>query len=543
MSVTSDTQPSGRPALMVARGLVAACAITAGLLAVPTPAAAAEWLQIDGTKYECGTRVAAEDGSWKWDGANVLELDGYSGDSIAAAGKLEISCARENSLSSTGDFQGQAKTVLDVEDGDSEKADLLIKGPGVLRVNATCGADKTLTGITSKGDLTISEGTVEVKMDTCNSSWGILSFGKMTVEKNSAVKVDGRWASPDAYGNGLASNSGIEIDGSQVSVDNESLGENGAIASYGFQSAGPVSIHDDSRVDIKVKAANALGISSLVATDPAGPSISIVDSNIDVFANSTSDNTAVTFGIVAAGQQYLNKISIVRSTVTSDSPGGHAIAALNTGTADGDDEAANLSKIDLDGCEIVFPEGDFVCDLRSKLLYVDPDSGESMALGAYLGQFVGSSNTTDDIHAYGSSDFRWPEAMARKVVIKPLLAPDPMEPVTPVAPDAPETPATPVTPDTPTTPDTPASPEQPDTPATPDVPASPEKPVTTPVAPTPDAPAAKPGQQVPATTPAIADSPELPGTGDATAPLSLAAIAMGGLASLRLAIAARRRNG
>ena len=242
----------------------------------------------------------------------------------------------------------------------------------------------------------------------------------------------------------------------------------------------------------------------------------------------------MTFGIVAAGRQYPNKISIVRSTVTSDSPGGHAIAALNTGTADGDDEAANLSKIDLDGCEIVFPEGDFVCDLRSNLLYVDPDSGESMALGAYLGQFVGSSNTTDDIHAYGSSDFRWPEAMARKVVIKPLLAPDPMEPVTPVAPDVPETPATPVTPDTPTTPDTPALP---------DVPASPEKPVTTPVAPKPDAPAAKPGQQAPAATPAVAARPELPDTGDATAPLSLAAMAMGGLASLRLAIAARRRNG
>ncbi len=157
-----------------------------------------------------------------------------------------------------------------------------------------------------------------------------------------------------------------------------------------------------------------------------------------------------------------------------------------------------------------------------------------MALGAYLGQFVGSSNTTDDIHAYGSSDFRWPEAMARKVVIKPLLAPDPMEPVTPAAPDVPETPATPVTPDTPTTPDTPALP---------DVPASPEKPVTTPVAPTPDAPAAKPGQQAPAATPAVAARPELPDTGDATAPLSLAAMAMGGLASLRLAIAARRRNG
>ena len=116
------------------RRIAVACFVFAAALAVPASAEAAEWLTIDGAKHEAGVPAAAENGTWKWDGKDALELNGYNGGVISAGGKLEITCVGENSLSCSEGTDG----ILVVDNGEGGEASALtIKGPGSL--SATTG--------------------------------------------------------------------------------------------------------------------------------------------------------------------------------------------------------------------------------------------------------------------------------------------------------------------------------------------------------------------------------------------------------------------
>lgn len=119
------------------RRIAVACFVFAAALAVPASAEAAEWLTIDGAKHEAGVPAAAENGTWKWDGKDALELNGYNGGVISAGGKLEITCVGENSLSCSEGTDG----ILVVDNGEGGEASALtIKGPGSL--SATTGGDE-----------------------------------------------------------------------------------------------------------------------------------------------------------------------------------------------------------------------------------------------------------------------------------------------------------------------------------------------------------------------------------------------------------------
>lgn len=118
----------------MARRIAVACFVFTAVLAVPASAEAAEWLTIDGVKHEAGVPAAAENGTWKWDGKDALELNGYNGGVISAGGKLEITCVGENSLACSEGTDG----ILVVYNGKGGEASALtIKGSGSL--SATTG--------------------------------------------------------------------------------------------------------------------------------------------------------------------------------------------------------------------------------------------------------------------------------------------------------------------------------------------------------------------------------------------------------------------
>lgn len=73
-------------------GVVAgvAAVATAGSLMVPSAAIAAEWVNVGGTQYNAGTAAGDAAGTWNWDGADDMKLNGYDGGEIKAAGKLNI---------------------------------------------------------------------------------------------------------------------------------------------------------------------------------------------------------------------------------------------------------------------------------------------------------------------------------------------------------------------------------------------------------------------------------------------------------------------
>ena len=142
---------------LMVRLIAVACFVFAAVLAVPASAEAAEWLTIDGVKHEAGVPAAAEDGtSWKWDGKDALELNGYNGGVISAGGKLEITCVGENSLACS---EG-TDNLLVVDNGkDGEASALTIKGPGSL--SATTGGK--VGAIETAGDVIVSGANVKVE--------------------------------------------------------------------------------------------------------------------------------------------------------------------------------------------------------------------------------------------------------------------------------------------------------------------------------------------------------------------------------------------
>ena len=134
---------------LMVRRIAVACFVFAAVLAVPASAEAAEWLTIDGVKHQAGVPAAAENGAWKWDGKDALELNGYSGGVISAGGKLEITCVGENSLACSEGTDG----ILVVYNGEGGEASALtIKGPGSL--SATTGGQ--VGAIQAEGDVIVS---------------------------------------------------------------------------------------------------------------------------------------------------------------------------------------------------------------------------------------------------------------------------------------------------------------------------------------------------------------------------------------------------
>lgn len=67
-----------------------ACALMAGQLLLPNVALAADWVNVGGAQYDAGTAAGDEAGTWSWDGANDMKLNGYDGGSIGAKGNLTI---------------------------------------------------------------------------------------------------------------------------------------------------------------------------------------------------------------------------------------------------------------------------------------------------------------------------------------------------------------------------------------------------------------------------------------------------------------------
>lgn len=205
-------------------GVVAgvAAVATAGSLMVPSAAIAAEWVNVGGTPYNAGTAAGDDAGTWSWDGADDMKLNGYNGGEIKAAGKLNIAYEGKNTVKTEPDYTGAA---IKAQDGTSQKAelnitssnstdelnvtaeadaikstgDLSISGPGTVNTTSTAS-----DGIEAKGDLSITgSGTV----NATGGTEGIQSKGKTTIDSSGTVVAKG------GEGYGIAAGSDLIIKG------------------------------------------------------------------------------------------------------------------------------------------------------------------------------------------------------------------------------------------------------------------------------------------------------------------------------------------
>lgn len=200
----------------------AVCAFTVSSLLMPSVSLAAEWVYAGGTQYNAGTAAGDDAGTWSWDGADDMKLNGYDGGAIEAAGKLNIAYEGKNTVKTEPDYTGAA---IKAQDGTSQKAELnitssnstdelnvtaetdAIKSTGDLSISGPGTVNTTSTkydGIEAKGDLSITgSGTV----NATGGTEGIQSKGKTTIDSSGTVIAKG------GKGYGIAADSDLIIKG------------------------------------------------------------------------------------------------------------------------------------------------------------------------------------------------------------------------------------------------------------------------------------------------------------------------------------------
>lgn len=253
-------------------GVVAgvAAVATAGSLMAPSAAIAAEWVDVGGTQYNAGTAAGGDAGTWAWDGADDMKLNGYDGGAIKAKGKLNIAYEGKNTVKTEPDYTGAA---IKAQDGTSQKAelnitssnstdelnvtaeadaikstgDLSISGPGTVNTTSTAS-----DGIEAKGDLSITgSGTV----NATGGTEGIQSKGKTTIDSSGTVIAKG------GEGYGIAAGSDLIIKGGGK-VEASSIEDNAIQADGNIEISGGSRVKASSEEDYAVKANGGLTVTN-----------------------------------------------------------------------------------------------------------------------------------------------------------------------------------------------------------------------------------------------------------------------------------------
>ena len=420
-----------------------ACALTVSSLLMPSVSLAAEWVDVGGVRHEAAAGPTGDAaGTWSWDGADDMKLNGYDGGPINAAGKLNVSYSGNNTVTNE-DGRG-----ISVTDGANENAELNIQGDASSTLNVTSSSE----AIMSDGDINIDgAGTVNAtstELDALDAGGDLTIKGGSTVEANSIEDV-AVWASGsiDISGGGQVKansegNLAVDTKGS-LAVTNASLNAHGvgygvhaykgitldratvtvraaaerddAIALYTDE--GDIAIMNGSTVDAFAEGK----YSAAISTNPneAGGHIYISDSVVKAIAHYaesgddgpacysrnqdgeiTPERRGVNIGIFAQTSKGIMPatISIVRSTVTAEGDTA-AIFALAM-SADG----KAIGTIEIEGASILTPEGGKVIDYRHKEELRDSTVYEA-------GQAIGTGDTV--------IDSPYDDAVAKRAVIAP----------------------------------------------------------------------------------------------------------------------------
>ena len=272
----------------------AACALTVSSLLMPSVSLAAEWVEVGDTRYEAGAAVGDEAGTWSWNGADDMRLNGYNGGAIEAAGKLNIAYEGTNTVETEPDYTGAA---IKAKDGTNQKAelnitssnssdelnvtaeadaiksqgDLSISGPGTVNTTST-----TSDGIEAKGDLSITgSGTV----NATGGTEGIQSKGKTTIDSSGTVTAKGCEGYGIAAGSDLVIKGGGKVEASTVGeaaiwaknnidisggsqVEASAVGEAAIWADGGIAISGGSQVKASSQKDIAVDAEGSLTVTN-----------------------------------------------------------------------------------------------------------------------------------------------------------------------------------------------------------------------------------------------------------------------------------------
>ena len=311
----------------------AVCALTVSSLLMPSVSLAAEWVDVGGVRHEAAAGPTGDAaGTWSWDGADDMKLNGYDGGAINAAGKLNIVYEGKNTVKTEPDYTGAA---IKAQDGTSQKAELnitssnstdelnvtaeadAIKSIGDLSISGAGTVNTTSTtsdGIEAKGDLSITgSGTV----NATGGTEGIQSKGETTIDSSGTVIAKG------GEGYGIAAGSDLIIKGGGK-VEASSIEEAAIWADGGINISGGSQVKANSEGDLAVDTEGTLAVT-----------------------NASLDASGVEYGVYAYKGVTLDHATV---TVRTSANGGQAIALITDG---GDIDIKNGSIVD------AFAEGKF----------------------------------------------------------------------------------------------------------------------------------------------------------------------------------------
>ena len=269
-----------------------ACALTVSSLLMPSVSLAAEWVDVGGTQYNAGTAAGDEAGTWSWDGADDMKLNGYDGGAIEAAGKLNVSYEGNNTVTND-DGRG-----IKVKDGANENAELNIQGDASSTLNVTSSRD----AITSVGSINIDgAGTVNAtstehdaidagddvtikgsgNVNATGDSDGIRADGNITIDNSGTVTAK---ATEDQ---GIDANENLIIKGGGK-VEASSIKDNAIWADGNIEISGGSQVKASSEEDTAIDGKNSLTVTN------ASLNASGVGYGIYVYKGITLDGATVT---------------------------------------------------------------------------------------------------------------------------------------------------------------------------------------------------------------------------------------------------------
>ena len=323
----------------------AVCALTVSSLLMPSVSLAAEWVDVDGVRHEAAAGPTGDAaGTWSWDGADDMKLNGYNGGAIEAAGKLNVSYEGNNTVAND-DGRG-----IKVKDGANENAELNIQGDASSTLNVTSSSDAiwsegdididgagTVNATSTERDAIDAGGDVTIKgsgnVNATGDSDGIRADGNITIDNSGTVTAK---VTEDQ---GIDANENLTIKGGGK-VEASSIEDNAIWADGNIEISGGSQVEASSKEDYAVKARGGLTVT-----------------------NASLDATGVGYGIYTYKGITLDGAIV---TVRASSIGGEAIALY---TDEDDIVIKNGSTVD------AFAEGEFSTAISTRNYYPNDAGG------------------------------------------------------------------------------------------------------------------------------------------------------------------------
>jgi len=244
----------------------AMCALTASSLLMPSVSLAAERVNVGDTWYEAGAAVGDEAGTWAWDGADDMKLNGYNGGAIEAEGKLNVNYSGNNAVAN------DSGSGIRVTDGANEDADLNIQGDASSTLNVTSSSDAiwsegdinidgagTVNATSAEGDAIDAKGDLTIKgsgnVNATGDSDGIRADDNITIDNSGTVTAK---ATEDQ---GIDAHENLTIKGGGK-VEASSAEDNAIWVSGNIEIAGGSQVKASSEEDSAVEAKGGLAVTN-----------------------------------------------------------------------------------------------------------------------------------------------------------------------------------------------------------------------------------------------------------------------------------------